>query len=514
MSRNDRRRRILTGTLAALALATIAAMLAPAGARAGTYVAVQCAPGHNAEAANAVFSRTSDHYLPGTACAGSSGGGLLIRHQADITKAGRYGAWSWAAPAGTEFTKIASQSHIAHDAGHKAYFTIVDAAGGVHYRWPREGVYDAVDWTAGPAAVHFSAWLYCVGNADGYCRASNSAHNHVRKLWFTFRDKVAPTLHAGGSLFAGDTRSGPQSVDLSATDVGGGVWRWRALVNGALAAVAENPCDAVSGGVGRRFVPCPLSSSRSFTLDTDRPPFRDGANTVTACADDFGGPVNETCQTFSVHVENRCASSGPVPAERLDAGFSGGRSHARIASTRRAPIGGRLLGRSGAPVPGATICALSTVPGGEEASEGSARTDARGRFSYLPSRGPSRQLRLVYRHGSEVVQRLLTLTVRVRPRLKVGPRAHLQNGDVARFRGKLPGPSAARRIVVLQARVGRRWQPFKTARTRADGRFRARYRFRSTTSRRLYRFRALVREQAGYPYEGGASPTRRIVVTG
>jgi hypothetical protein len=113
-----------------------------------------------------------------------------------------------------------------------------------------------------------------------------------------------------------------------------------------------------------------------------------------------------------------------------------------------------------------------------------------------------------------MVERTLTLRVGARPRLKVGPRSRLRNGQVARFRGKLPGPGAGDRIVVLQVKLGRRWVAFKTARTGADGRFRARYRFRSTTSRRLYRFRALVREQAGYPYLAGVSPTRRVVVTG
>jgi hypothetical protein len=511
MTTHARPRRLLIGTVATLAMAALA-ILAPS-ARAGTYVAVECAPGYNPDAPDAFFSRTSDHYLPGGACAGS-GNGLLLTHQGDLTKPDRYGAWSFGPPAGTEFTQITAQSHIAHDAGHKAYFTIVDAAGTVHYRWPREGVYDAVDWTAGSAATHFSSWLYCTGAGDGNCHASSSAHNYVRNLWFTFRDKVDPTLSVAGSLFAGDTRSGPQTVDLESTDVGGGVWRWKVFVNGALADGAEAGCDAVSGGVGRRFVPCPLSASHSFALDTSAAPFHDGANEVTTCVEDFGGPVNEVCQTRSVQVENRCASSGSVPAERLEAGFGGGRPHVMIASTRRAPIEGRLVGRGGEPVSRALICALATVPGGEEASEGEARTDSRGHFSYLPVRGPSRQLRLIYRHGSEVVQTVLTLTVRVRPRLKVGPRAHLHNGEVARFRGKLPGPGAARRIVVLQARIGKRWQAFKTARTGPDGRFRARYRFRSTTSRRLYRFRALVREQAGYPYARGTSPTRRIVVTG
>ena len=67
---------------------------------------------------------------------------------------------------------------------------------------------------------------------------------------------------------------------------------------------------------------------------------------------------------------------------------------------------------------------------------------------------------------------------------------------------------------MLQARVGGRWQAFESARSGPEGRFAARYRFRETTGRRLYRFRAVVREQAGYPYLKGASPVRRVVVSG
>jgi hypothetical protein len=165
-------------------------------------------------------------------------------------------------------------------------------------------------------------------------------------------------------------------------------------------------------------------------------------------------------------------------------------------------------------VAGAEVCVLSRVAGGEERLEATVRADGSGRFSHSLRRGPSRVLRLVHRHGTELVERELGLSVRARPRLKVGPRSRLRNGQVARFRGKLPGPVASGRVVVLQARVGRKWQAFKSARTGTDGRFAARYRFRATTGRRLYRFRAVVRAQHGYPYLPGASPVRRVLVSG
>ncbi len=506
-----------SGRLRALPIAGVAlalALVAPSGlvteaAEAGTYVAVQCDAGHSIGAPDAVFTRTSDHYRADTACTGS-GGGKLIRHQGEVTKGGRWGAWSWYPPPGTVFTQIAAQSHLAHDAGHKGNYTIIDGSGTVHYRWPREGVFDAVDWAAGTGAVAFSSWLACHGGAGGSCGASSSAHNHVRRLWFTFRDSSAPTLALSGSLLEPGPRRGPQTVGGTAADLGGGVWRWRLYVNGASHATAEQPCDIIPGSAARSFVPCPATATRSFELDTETAPFRQGVNQVRLCATDVGWPANETCLSRTVVVDNGCGSSGSAAPRSIEAVFATGGAEAVVPSDRRATVRGRIDGGGDA----ARVCVFATVArhGETEYLEGHAGADGSGRFTYLLPRGPSRRLRLVHRHRSRMVEGELMLRVRARPRLKVGPRFRLRNGQLARFRGKLPGPHAAGRVVVLQARLGRRWQSFKTARTRIEGRFRARYRFRETTGRRLYRFRAVVREQAGYPYLKGASPVRRVLV--
>ena len=507
-SKSIRRAALVVG----LALALVAMLALAPPARAGTYVAVQCHPDYDPAAADAVFSRTSDHYVPAAAC-GRSGAGLQITNNSDGTKDGRYGAWSWYPPAGTEFAAITSEAHVAHGSGHKGFVTIVDTAGTVHWRWPAAGSWQPVEWTAGPAATAFTAWMQCYGGG-GSCGRSGAAHTYLRRLWFTLRDRSAPTLSLGGSLFEPGPRRGSQTAQLASSDVGGGVWRWRLLVNGSPAATAEAGCDIVPGGPARRFVPCPLSATRAFALDTEAAPFRDGANTVTACVSDVGWPANEVCAARQVTVDNGCRSSGPGAATAIEASFANGRAEATTASNRRISIRGALHGRSGHRLAGASICVFAAVEGGGTEAEGSARTDDAGRFRYSPPRGPSRRLRLVFRHGREQVERTLTLRVRARPRLKVGPRSRLRNGQVAHFRGKLPGPGAGGRVVVLQAAVGARWQAFKSARSGPEGRFVARYRFRDTTSRRLYRFRAVVREQAGYPYLKGASPVRRVVVSG
>jgi hypothetical protein len=498
--------------LPTILLAAASLLLAAPRAGAGTYVAVQCHPDHDLAAANALFSSTSDHYAPAAACAGSGGAGLQLHNNADVTKDGRYGAWSWYPPAGTEFSHITSEVHVVHDAGHKGFVTIADTAGNVQWRWPAAGSWQPVDWSAGTGAVAYTLWQQCYAGSSGSCGRSTAAHSQVRRLWFTLADRSDPALQLGGSLFDPGPRRGPQTAALASSDVGGGVWRWRLLVNGTPAAAAEAPCDIVPGGPARRFVPCPLSASHEFALDTEAAPFRQGANSVTACVSDVGWPANEVCLSRQVEVDNGCRSSGRAAASGIEASFPRGRATATAPSNRRLVIRGRLSG--GAAVAGATVCVFSEVPGQDERPEGSAQADGAGRFSYSVPRGPARRLRFVHRFGRDLVERTLTLRVRARPRIKVGPRSHLSNGQTARFRGKLPGPGAAGRVVILQARVGARWQAFKSARTGTEGRFAARYRFRDTTARRLYRFRAIVREQAGYPYLKGASPVRRVVVSG
>jgi hypothetical protein len=506
------RRTIRTWALAAAILVALAAMavLAPR-AGAGTYVAVQCHSGHDLAAADARFSRTSDHYAPARACAATDAG-LQIRNGAETTKAGRYGEWSWRAPAGTSFAQITSQGHVGHDAGHKGHFVITDAQGRAHHRWPAEGSWRAVEWGAGHAATAFAARLRCQPSASA-CGRSGSAHAHLRRVWFTIRDSSPPALTLSGPLFAPGPRRGTQQATVSASDSGGGIRRWSLFVNGAAAGVTYLTCDLTPEGAARRLVPCPLRATRTFGLDTERAPFRNGLNRVTACVADAGSSANQTCRTHSVRVDNTCPSSGAGPATGLSASFPGGAEAITIDSNRRATIGGRVRIRGGGGAAGARICVYALVPGRPEALEAVVPADDGGELSHVPRRGPSRRLRLAHRHGSVQVETTLRLRVRVRPRLKVGPRKRLRNGQVARFRGKLPGPGAEGRIAILQARVGGRWQAFKSARSGPEGTFAARYRFRETTERRLYRFRAIVREQAGYPYLPGASPVRRVVVS-
>jgi hypothetical protein len=100
-----------------------------------------------------------------------------------------------------------------------------------------------------------------------------------------------------------------------------------------------------------------------------------------------------------------------------------------------------------------------------------------------------------------------------RASIRATPRK-LRDGQLVELHGKLSGPRAAGRVVVLQANVrgSRRWVTFRKATTVAGGRFRAHYRFHSTTRRTGYRFRAVVPRQSDYPYAEGTSRPASVAV--
>jgi hypothetical protein len=178
---------------------------------------------------------------------------------------------------------------------------------------------------------------------------------------------------------------------------------------------------------------------------------------------------------------------------------------------------GRALDGSGVRVRGARVCIATRVRlrGVAEQVVAAPVTSADGRFSATLPAGPSREVRVAcWPSPSRAIERYLSLEVPVLPRLRLRPRHSIANGSRVRFTVWLPGPANRGRRVRIQAQAGRRWVDVRSGVAGAHGIYRAAYRFRSTTGRRRYRFRALVPKQHGYPYEAGASSVRRVTVVG
>jgi hypothetical protein len=192
---------------------------------------------------------------------------------------------------------------------------------------------------------------------------------------------------------------------------------------------------------------------------------------------------------------------------------------AYVAFGARRAVRGRLSTRSGTPLGRVAleVRAKAYSPLGVERHAGTVRTGDDGAFLYSAPAGPSRELRFYY-HGSQVMgpsrgtQRLL---VRAKVTLAVS-RNRVRNGHSVIFTGRLlggPVPPQGK-LLNLQAFYRHRWRTFVTARSTSRGRFRARYRFEVSYGRVVYRFRAMARREAAYPYELGISPRVAVTVFG
>jgi hypothetical protein len=97
--------------------------------------------------------------------------------------------------------------------------------------------------------------------------------------------------------------------------------------------------------------------------------------------------------------------------------------------------------------------------------------------------------------------------------IKVGPK-RVRNRDAITFKGKLSAGPIPRKgkLVNLQVAVDGKWHTFATVRSSKTGTFKYRYRFKRTFGRVTYRFRAVSRFEAAYPFVAGHSNTVRVRV--
>lgn len=509
--------------LASLALG-LALLLGPfaAGADAGIYRAVQCHGGHGGgDRSSARFGSAGAAFHAVADCApGGSGLGIALPRGGNY---GAIGSWALDAPPGTAFRSVSfAGSRLSAD-GWLAWFVGWRPEGGWEELWMPDNaqVYDYPDsWQRSGPFSGVEAQLVCVHS--GGCAGSLGAGVFMHDLAFDIADAAAPGLALSGSLLSGGVKRGVHDLTASLDDRGGGVAAVSVLVNGVAVGTRTFPCS-VAHGVAFNFRPCPASASHGFSLDTQSYPFHDGPNTVQVCAADLATDSlsNFTCRpapALAIEVDNSCAASPVAGGAHIALSFEGGDGAAiERGSADGATVVGTLTDSRGNGIAGARLCVSerTMLPGWEPAGTGSVQTGAGGSFSYDVAPGPSREIAFAYRHDRDQIGATASFTSRAIPTLELS-RRRVRNGRAIRLLGALPGPESAGRVVVFQARGPgrRRWHTFRRAETDAYGRFSARYRFRRTTDTTTYRIRAVVPEQAGYPFLQGRSQARRVRVIG
>jgi hypothetical protein len=494
----------------ALLAATALAPIAPPTANGGVYRAAVCNPALGALHPDAVFARSSRHYVAAASC-GQRQAGLSVRHEGRRTGHGRWGGWIVRAPRGTVISHLGVSAAGRRGGGHVPQLLTTPLAGPPRpFSAPGPGI-ERFRWSGG--ARSFVARLACV--RDGGCGKGERSGIRIRRLSLRIADRVRPAVALRGPAFAPGSKRGIQAIQAIATDVGAGIHRFLLQVNGQPVEAHAAECRAADG-FALRLRPCPLRARTTFRAATTRAPFRQGPNTVRICSIDYGldTQANRACAERHVRVDNLCPISSAGPGRLVEAHISRTRpAHERGEATVR----GRLRSAAGAPLSGARVCVATRVPlaGAGEHVAATPLTEPDGRFTAeLPS-GPSRRVRVAYWWSrNDVAERHLDLRVRARPRLRLRPRHPIRNGRRVRFDVRLQEPAAPRRWVRIQARSGKRWIEVSNGRTGLNGSYRAHYRFHSTSGRHVYAFRAVVPSQRGYPYRGGHSRVRRVTVVG
>jgi hypothetical protein len=242
----------------------------------------------------------------------------------------------------------------------------------------------------------------------------------------------------------------------------------------------------------------------------------DGVHRFAVGAEDIDG--NRTVSgAYAVTIANavRPNGMGSSRVARLSGRLIGGRT---VAYGRTPRLAGRLADAAGRPIRRAALDVLerTRVSDAVWRAAGSTVTNDAGRFTIRLAKGPSRDVRVVYRALSSdpqpAAQLKARLTVRAGVRLRVGPHHVPTNGRIV-FRGLLlGGPGRKGTQVTLYALDGARKIPVTVLKADRRGRFRFAYRFRRTFTRARFVFVARVDAQKGYPYAAGQSKRASVIV--
>ena len=208
----------------------------------------------------------------------------------------RYARWRWDAPPGTGITRVSGTWwHTLHDgieqrigaANWSGGFDVFAAAAGTDVT-PREFV-------AGfsPAMPAIEDRLLCARAESKWCNLEPSSWSAVRALTITVEDDYPPGSTIDGDMLAGGWLRGDRKLGYLATDVGAGLKRTEALLDGIPVVAHDHPCNAaLIAGEWRATTmrPCPTERVGYYPISTRT--FSDGPHSVSHCATDFAGNVN------------------------------------------------------------------------------------------------------------------------------------------------------------------------------------------------------------------------------
>ena len=187
----------------------------------------------------------------------------------------------------------------------------------------------------------------------------------------------------------------------------------------------------------------------------------------------------------------------------------------RSYAKRALRISGRLVNAQGQPIGGATLDLLQQTAGSPSLKLiGHAKTSATGTFVASTPAGPSRTIEVAYRafsgDGAYAATGRIIESVQAGVQLAISPRRTSSEGAIT-LTGRVLGPVPPQGVSVdLLVHYRGHWEPFRTPRTDAAGRFTVVYQFEGARGR--FPFRAEVPpSQADFSFSRGLSGVVDVV---
>jgi hypothetical protein len=392
----------------------------------------------------------------------------------------------------------------------------------------------------------------CDSEPNHECPGSNSAGFEAQALVsagsFTLLDSTVPSVaNVTGSLIAGGTLTGTETIGFTASDSGGGgIYSATVLVDGHQ---VEQKVPNTNGGLCVNLAPassatmafaapqpCPATENVSLTLNTA--PLSAGRHQLQVLATDAAGDqvtayegTITTAGPPSIAVNGgsisgalrppapaHIANGDPCAGETLELSVNGKRKPPVVPYGKNVTVRG-VLHCGAVPIRGARI-AISTLGGPAGAAiDASVQTALDGSFSYKVPTGPDRTLEFSYTAYSDDPGPSATATARIMisPRISLSIRPHhVRNRHTIYWTGTIAGGPYPQQGVTLDVEVqeGRHWKIFEQVVASRRGRFRYSYRFRLTEEPTTYTFRVALPDTGaqGYPYTRGASNTVEVHV--
>jgi hypothetical protein len=385
----------------------------------------------------------------------------------------------------------------------------------------------------------------CVGPYEGAttCPASGGldAAVSVSSAAVDLANDASPTASGFGGTLLSPNAQGTQELTFQASDSGGpGVYLVVVQIDGKTVYSGtpdtnEGRCVPIgqSGGVLMFDHGQPCRTSESVDVPVNTATLSNGAHTLKVTIEDAAQNASVVYDGQITTLQPSNGSLGALPgpgdaglaqvAQPNGAGASEGarlelglhRRLTRSFAKRALHISGRLLDAQGQPIGGATLDVLQQVSGSSTRDViGNANTAANGTFLAKVPGGPSRTIEVAYRafstDTSYTVAARIAEQVQAGIQLRVSPRTTGSEGTIT-LTGRVLGPVPRQGVSVnLLVHYRGQWEPFRTPRTDAAGRFTVVYQFEGALGR--FPFRAEVPpSQAGYGFGRGLSEVVDVV---